>query len=124
MCDFKSWPGGKGIGAGDKDGWATVLKVYGLTESEAVAYGGNPIDNLKPLAEAGIPIIHVVGDKDEIVPLQENTAILEERYKKLNGTIEVIHKPDCAHHPHCLENPQPVIDFIMKHYSASGAGGC
>lgn len=117
VCDFKSWPGGKGTGPGNQECWATCLKVYGLTEDAAMRYPGNPIDNLKPLAEAQIPIIHVVGDIDEVVPLHENTAILEERYKKLNGTIEVIHKPDCRHHPHCLENPQPIVDFILKHYN-------
>jgi pimeloyl-ACP methyl ester carboxylesterase len=117
VCDFKSWPGGKGTGPGSAECWNTVLKVYGLSETEAMIYTGNPIDNLEPLAAAGIPLIHVVGDIDEVVPVKENTAILETRYKKLNGTIEVIHKPDCAHHPHCLENPQPVVEFILNHYS-------
>jgi hypothetical protein len=53
-----------------------------------------PIDNLKPLTEAGIPIIHVVGDKDTTVPVSENTAIAEKRYKEMGRVFEVIHKND------------------------------
>ena len=119
VCDFKSWPGGKGVGKGSPNDWRQCLKLYGLTEEEALAYAGNPIDNLKPLAEAGIPLIHVVGDADVVVPVAENTAIIEKRYKELGGTIEVIHKPT-GHHPHCLEDPKPLVDFILKHNSGKG----
>lgn len=119
VCDFKSWPGGKGNGKGSPGDWQHCLKVYGMTESEALAYQGNPIDNLKPLAEAGIPLIHVVGDSDVVVPVAENTAIIEKRYKALGGTIEVIHKPT-GHHPHCLKDPAPLVDFILKHNRGKG----
>ena len=30
VCDFKSWPGGKGKGKGDAGEWRRVLKLYGL----------------------------------------------------------------------------------------------
>ena len=39
----------------------------------------NAIDNLAPLATAGIPVVHVVGDADDVVPVKENTAIVEAR---------------------------------------------
>ncbi len=115
VMDFKSWPGGKGVGPGAAGAWKACLKAYGMTEAEALAYKGNPIDNLAPLAKAGIPIIHVVGDVDEVVPVAENTAIAQARYKKLGGVFEVIHKKDVGHHPHCLKNPQPIVDFILRH---------
>ena len=118
VMDFKSWPGGKavskGVGPGDAGAWKACLKAYGMTEAEALAYKGNPIDNLAPLAKAGVPIIHVVGDIDKVVPVAENTAIAQARYRKLGGVFEVIHKKDVGHHPHCLKDPQLIVDFIQR----------
>ena len=115
VMDFKSWPGGKGSGPGAPGAWQTCLKAYGFTEEQALAYKKNPLDNLKTLAKAKIPIIHVVGDMDKVVPVSENTAIAQERYKKMGGTFEVIHKKDVGHHPHSLKDPSPIVDFMLKH---------
>ena len=112
VMDFKSWPGGKGTGKGNGKSWKACLEAYSMTEAEALAYQGNPLDNLAPLAKAGIPIIHVVGDADEVVPVAENTAIAEARYQKLGGTFKVIHKPGVGH-KHSLKDPQPIVDFIL-----------
>ncbi len=114
VCDFKSWPGGKGTGPGSAECWQNCLNAWCFTEEQAMAFDKNPIDNLEPLARAGVPILHVCGDADEVVPADENTAIVEKRYKELGGPIEVIWKPGAKHHPHCLENPQPIVDFILK----------
>ena len=116
VCDFKSWPGGKGKSKGSKGDWALVLKCYGFKdEAEALAYKLNPVDNLAPLAKAGIPILHVVGQADVTVPVAENTDLVEQRYKALGGTIEVIRKPGVDHHPHSLDNPEPIVNFILSH---------
>ena len=112
VMDFKSWPGGKGTGKGNGKSWKACLEAYSMTEAEALAYQGNPLDHLAPLAKAGIPIIHVVGDADEVVPVAENTAIAEARYQKLGGTFKVIHKPGVGH-KHSLKDPQPIVDFIL-----------
>ena len=116
VCDFKSWPGGKMKGKGSKGDWQRLLKVYQLTEEEAMVYRSNPIDRLGPLAKAKIPIICVVGDADEVVPVAENTAIVEKRYEELGGSITVIHKPGIGH-KHGLDDPSPVTQFILKHSS-------
>lgn len=119
VCDFKSWPLGKGRNgqtAFSKSDWDLVLKHYGFKDdAEALAYKKNPVDNLDLLAKAGIPIIHVVGQADTTVPVADNTDVVEQRYKALGGTIEVIRKPGVEHHPHSLENPEPIVDFILKH---------
>jgi hypothetical protein len=106
VCDFKSWPG-----VNDKE----LLKAYSMTKEQALEYGGNPIDNLESLAEAKVAILHVVGDTDKTVPVNKNTAIIEERYKKLGGMIEVIHKENVGHHPHSLKDPTPIVGFILNH---------
>lgn len=115
VLDLKSWPGGKGAGKGSPGDWQRALSVYGKTEAEMLAFTGNPIDNLAPLAKAGIPLLHVCGDADDVVPYPENTAILAERYKALGGTIEVILKPGVKHHPHSLKDAKPIVDFVLKH---------
>lgn len=119
VCDFKSWPGGKGKGKGSSGDWNALIKNYGFKdEAEALAYPGNPVDELEPIAKAGIALIHVVGDVDAVVPVAENTALIEERYKKLGGKVSVIHKANCDHHPHGLDDPKPVVDFILEHAGA------
>ena len=105
VCDFKSWPGTN----------KAIMTAYGLTKEQAKSYKGNPVDNLKPLADAGIPLLHVVGDADKLVPVSENTAVIEERYKALGGHIQVIHKKGVGHHPHSLKDPKPIVDFILKY---------
>ncbi len=59
----------------------------------------------------------VVGDADDVVPLEENTAIVERRYKALGGSIQVIIKKGVGHHPHSLRDPKPIVDFILEHTS-------
>jgi hypothetical protein len=52
----------------------------------------NPIDRLAPLAAAGVPIFHIHGDDDKVVPLEANSGTVAERYGKLSGqmTLEVV----------------------------------
>lgn len=105
-CNLQSWPGVNR---------QEMLDAYGLTREQFAKFKGSPIDNLAPLAKENVPIIHVVGDADEVVPVAENTAIVEARYKKLGGHITVIHKKGGRHHPHSLEDPTPIVDFILKY---------
>lgn len=116
VCDFKSWPGGKGKGKGDPTNWGYVLKLWGFKdEAEAMAAKVNPIDHLEPLAKNHVPLLHVFGDADKTVPWDENTGIIEERYKKLGGSITLIRKAGVDHHPHGLDDSTPIIEFIEKH---------
>ena len=116
VCDFKSWPGGKGKGPGSARDWKLVIERYGFKdEAEALAYQGNPVDNLAPLAKAQVPLLHVYGDADEVVPWEENTGLIAERYKALGGDITLIVKPGVKHHPHGLEDSTPIVEFIVKH---------
>jgi lysophospholipase L1-like esterase len=116
VCDFKSWPGGKGKGRGDAKNWSFVLKLWGFKdEAAALAYPGNPVDNLAPLAKAKVPLLHVFGDADDVVPWEENTGLIETRYKALGGSMTLIRKLGVGHHPHGLEDSTAIIDFIVKH---------
>lgn len=115
VCDISSWPGGLGAGEGSPEDWRQCLASWGLDENTVKAFRRNPIDRLAPLAAAGVPLFHVCGDADAVVPMAENTTVLAERYRALGGSIEVIAKPGVGHHPHSLEDPAPIVDFILEH---------
>lgn len=116
VLDFKSWPGGRGVGKGSPSDWEAMKRAYAFEDdAAALAYAGNPIDTLKPLAEHRIALIYVVGDADDVVPYEENSRLAAERYRALGGVVEVIRKPGIGHHPHGLDDPKPVVDFILKH---------
>ena len=120
VCDFKSWPGGKGKGKGAKGEWKRVLKEYGFTnEAEALAYADNPIDNLQPIVDARIPIMHIVTEDDAIVPPKENTYVLKERLEKLGHPVFYvisIEKGDRANGHHFdVKHPEVGYQFIRKY---------
>ena len=114
VLDLKSWPGGKGKSAGSKGEWETFKKDYSLTEEQASTFKNSPLDNAEKIAGLGFPMLHVVGDADDVVPIAENTTLFEQRVKIAGGIIDVIHKPDINHHPHSLPNPTPITDFILR----------
>jgi hypothetical protein len=116
VCDFKSWPGGKGQGPGSMTDWAELLQCYGFpSEQEALDWPGNPVDNLTPLVKAGIPLVHVYGDADEVVPWEENTRVMAGRAEALGAKIQLFRKPGCRHHPHGPEDPAVLADWILEH---------
>ena len=112
VCDIKSWPGGNGKGKGSPGEWKNFQKVFGLTEAQAMEWKGSPIDILDPIAKAKIPIIHVCGAADDVVPMDENTGVLKQRYEALGGEFKLIAKEGVGHHPHSLTDPTPVVEFI------------
>lgn len=115
VCDFRSWPGGKGKGKGSPGDWERCKQVYGLNEQQAMEYRLNPVDNLKPLADAKIPILHVCGATDDVVPVDENSLIIQKRYLELGGSFTLINKPHCNHHPHSLKDPTRIVNFVLTH---------
>jgi hypothetical protein len=90
MCpavDFRTYPG-----------LAAVITVpskgldYGLTppELEALASEFNPIDQLAPLAKAGVKILHLHGDHDTLIPTAANATELAARYRELGGEATIV----------------------------------
>ncbi|MFN5422259.1 MAG: GDSL-type esterase/lipase family protein, partial [bacterium] len=117
VCDFKSWPGGKGTGKGSASDWDGVLKNYGLSEKEALAYKDNPIDNLDGLAAVKVPVLHAVGLNDKIVPNEENTFLLINNYIRLGGVATVYPMTkgiqNLEGHHFVIEDPENIADFIF-----------
>lgn len=113
VCDLKSWPAGHGKGVGSKSDLGKMLSIYGLKEDELSAFSEMPVFNCTKIAQAGIPVIHVCGDQDDVVPLEENTLKLAENFRKAGGEIRIIIKEGAGHHPHSLDDPSPIIRFIL-----------
>jgi len=116
VCDFKSWPGGKGKSKGSAGVWKHCLAAYEFkSEAEALAYKGNPVDNAANLAKAKVPVMIVYGKADTVVPDAENCLVFERNFKAAGGDIIMIGKDKCGHHPHSLKDPKRIVDFILKH---------
>ena len=114
VCDFKSWPGGKGSGLGSTNDWKLLFECYDFqSEEEALAWPGNPVDCLEPLVEAGIPLVHSFGDADPVVPWEENTGVMAKRVNALGGQIKLFRKPGCQHHPHGPADPGTFVDWVL-----------
>lgn len=78
VCNLSSYPG-----------IVDACGAYGMTaeQLEAQLANHNPLDRLKPLAEARVPIYHIHGDSDAVVPIERNSGALAQRYQQLGGEI-------------------------------------
>ncbi len=113
VLDMKSWPAGWGKGCGGKTEWEQCKAVYSLTDETARTFKENPIDRVPELLKHRIPVALVSGDSDQTVPYEENGARLAALYQ--GAKLLLIIKPGADHHPHSLEEPAPIADFILSH---------
>lgn len=107
---------GEGKAEKTEERWRELVSAYGFNRSTVLHFRKNPIDNMQILLSNNIPIIMLYGNQDTTVVYEENGKVLEEFYKENNGNICVIEKSMCGHHPHGLENPTPIIDFVEKNF--------
>ncbi len=105
VCNLASYPG-----------LERSCSAYGLTveqlKSDLERY--NPIDRLTPLAHAQVPIFHIHGDDDKVVPLEANSAIVKTRYDQLGGTmtLEVVKGQGHNMWTGWFENQQ-LVEFVI-----------
>lgn len=94
--------------------------AYGMTvaQLEAELAKHNPIDRLEKIAAAKIPILHVHGNADKIVPIEKNSQVIYDRYTQLGGSMKLIVVPDKGHEndPEFFESTKQ-LEFILKHGS-------
>lgn len=116
VLDLKSWPGGKGKSPGSKSDWEKVRMDFNLrTPEDEAAFAQSPIDKVAEIVKGHYPMLHLLGDADELVPPAENTIPFERQVKALGGDITVYHKPGFGHHPHSLPDPAVIVDFITRY---------
>jgi hypothetical protein len=78
-----------------------------------------PLDNLAPLANTGVHLLHACGSLDPW--LRSQTRVVEKRYQELGGRITIIIKEGEGHYPLAPRNLQPVVDFIITRVAAAGS---
>lgn len=113
VCDFTSYPG-----------VAPTAKAYGMTKEELTAkiLEHNPIERLAPLAKAKVPIMHLHGDDDKVVPLEKNSGELIKRYQALGGPAELVIIPGKGHAeiPEFFQS-EKLVAFFLAHGKAAAA---
>ena len=107
VCNLSSYPGlNRACGA------------YGMTTEQLAdkLAEHNPIDRLAPLAKAKVPIFHIHGDSDKVVPLEKNSAELAKRYGELGGkmTLNIVKGQGHNMWPGWFQC-QELVDFMIAH---------
>ena len=111
--NLRSWPG-----------LDQACGAYGLTAAQLDKQLAqhNPIDRLAPPAKAGVPIFHIHGDTDNVVPLKDNSALLASRYRELGGSMRLGIQPGQGDNVwdeffRCRE----LVEFVMAHASPAAS---
>jgi dipeptidyl aminopeptidase/acylaminoacyl peptidase len=96
---------------------AVIASAYGLTPAQLAERRNehNPVDRVASLAAAQVPIFHIHGDVDEVVPLESNSEALVGNYRSLGGPAEliVIKGKGHAEIPEFFQCPA-LVEFIRK----------
>lgn len=76
--------------------------------------GGNQemLGGLGGLAARDVPLLHVCGSIDPLLGRFSNA--IEDIYHAHGGRISVMIKEGAGHHPHSLNDPKPIADFIEQ----------
>lgn len=112
VVDIYSWPGGFFSGEGSPSEWEDCKALWSGISHEAYLKKVNQA--AEKLSAWSIPLIIVAGAKDTVVPYNENGLLLQRVYEKAPALFQLIMKPECGHHPHSLENPSPVVSFLLR----------
>ena len=109
VLNLRSWPMKRNFGP--------TLADFGMDRDtfSRVVDEHNPINHLAGLAKAKVPICIVHGDSDRIVPLEENSAVVAERYRKLGGEAKVEVVPGKGHQVvDGFFKSRELIEFMIK----------
>ncbi|MCP4461397.1 MAG: prolyl oligopeptidase family serine peptidase [Planctomycetaceae bacterium] len=107
VCDLTSYPGIQ-----------RACTAYGMSaeQLESKLHELNPIELLEPLAKAQVPIFHIQGDSDKVVPLEQNSAELAIRYRKWGGPVEIDVIKGQGHNMwRGWFESQTLVDFLISH---------
>ena len=107
VCNLSSYPG-----------IANACGAYGMTAEQLTTKltEHNPIDRLKPLADAHVPIYHIHGDGDTVVPIEKNSGQLARRYRQMGGEITLNVIKGQGHNMWSgWFTCQELVDFVILH---------
>ena len=101
-----------------KRNFSTTLHDFGMDEKAFIEKieEYNPINHLGIMAKSKVPMYIVHGDSDQVVPLAENSGLVQERYQKLGGKVEVEIVPGARHQViDAFFKSKNLIEFLIKH---------
>jgi hypothetical protein len=110
---------GAGAAAGEAYAWAIANP-----DNVSCIYAQNPVlrsnisktqplDDLAPMAKAGVHILHLCGSLDPW--LESQTRVAQKRYEELGGRITVIIKEGAGHYLLAAKDQQRIVNFIITH---------
>lgn len=106
VCNMESWPG-----------LEKAAPAYGISAEslKKELSKHNPVDRINELAREKVPIFHIHGDSDTVVPLESNSQLLASRYQKLGGPITLSVPEGQGHNMwtgffQCRE----LVDFVIQ----------
>lgn len=117
VMDLKSWP----LQSPEAQPQVqAALLHYGFKSVQDLQdYRGNPLDLLPILAQARIPLRHVICLDDRVVPPEANTLEAQRRLRALGHDLEIVTvaQGDPAHKGHHFPLPEALASarFIMRH---------
>ena len=81
VCNLRSYPG-----------LERAAPAYKMSASELAnsLSENNPINRLQNLAKADVPIFHIHGNVDTVVPLKSNSGIIAKRYQRFGGNMQLV----------------------------------
>lgn len=92
-------------------------KCYQLSGADALRNSPlSPNNSCTVIAQAGIPVIAIRHGADKVVSNKNNFDVFARNFQAAGGSLTVIDHADYEHHPHGMENPAPLTDFILKNH--------
>lgn len=78
----------------------------------------NPVDRLAGLAAAEVPIFHIHGDQDNVVPLESNSGLLAKRFEALGGSMKLKVVAGQGHNMWSgWFESDALVEFVLSHLS-------
>jgi len=108
---------GTGTAGGEAYAWAIdnpnkVASIVGRNPAlRSLMSKTSPLENLGPLAKAGVPLLHLCDKTDPW--FNDQTKVIEQRYKELGGEITVIINETDRRSPLAAADQTRVLDFIL-----------
>ena len=93
-----------------------IMNTFDVDDSTILNFRNSPIDKMDKLLENNIPVLLAYGNADPVVIYRENGKVLRDYYEKNGGNIKVICRSMQKHHPHGLDDPTPIIEFVENNF--------
>ena len=102
VCSFRNFPR-----------FDLVREPYHLLSDKDVELDPRlPVNLTEKLAK--IPVLLIYGADDLVVPPADNCELFAERFRKHGGSIQIVKRPTWGHHPHGLDDPAQIVEFMTE----------